>query len=287
MIQHIEEEQLVAAQQAHLENYLDLLEPRAQEQILRDFISGHSPKSRKLFAEVFPEAGEAVQLLLFSFSDPDHFSNLPALKRCIDNDTVLPGWKYSAILHDGVVLVFNGSVGPKVKEAVAEINKSATRSSLGGIRAAVSAKGTIEQLPAMYKNVAEAVRIFSPPSGTIPLIEAANAQYSKPVRQIIQYVKDNLSNSNLSLTYIATNVLFLNPDYLSKLFKKECGLKFSDYIMTLRMEKAKQLMDVNDELKMYEIARRVGLGDNAAYFGQVFRKYTGLLPSEYKQHHVK
>lgn len=287
VIQQIEEQQSIAAQHAHLESYVDLLEPRAQEQILRDFIIGNSPKNGKLFAEVFQQAGKTVQLLLFSFSDPDHFNNLPTLKRCIDNDTVITDWKFSAILRDGIVLVFNVEAESKIKAAVQEICQAAARLSIHGIRAAVSAEGPVEQLPKMYENAAEAVRIFSPPSDAIPLIEASTAQYSKPVRQIIHYVKDNLSNSNLSLNQIAAEVLFLNPDYLSKLFKKECGLKFSDYLMTIRMEKAKQLITVCDDLKMYEVARRVGLGDNAAYFGQVFRKYTGLLPSEYKHNQVK
>ena len=134
----------------------------------------------------------------------------------------------------------------------------------------------------MYKQVADAVRLFSPQGAGEPLIDTSTCQYSMPIRQILQYVKENISNSKLSLNYIAANVLYLNPEYLGKLFKKECGIKFSNYLMRVRMEKAKQLMAVCDDLKMYEVARKVGLGDNAAYFGQVFRKYTGLLPSEYK-----
>lgn len=101
----------------------------------------------------------------------------------------------------------------------------------------------------------------------------------------MQHVKENLSDSSLSLNRIASNILYLNPDYLGKLFKKECGVKFSDYLVTVRMEKAKQIIAMSSDLKMYEVARQVGLGDSAAYFGQVFRKYTGMLPSEYRIMH--
>ena len=48
------------------------------------------------------------------------------------------------------------------------------------------------------------------------------------------------------------------------------------------MEKAKQLISMSADVKMYEVAQQVGLGDNAAYFGQVFKKYTGMLPSDYR-----
>ncbi len=137
----------------------------------------------------------------------------------------------------------------------------------------------------MYKRTREALRLFSSfdsLNGEIPLIDVSISQYSKTIQQVIEYTRENLSNTSLTLNHIASNVLYLNPDYLGKLFKKECGVKFSDYLMNLRMEKAKQIIAKSIDLKMYEVAQQVGLGNNTAYFGQVFRKYIGMLPSEYK-----
>ena len=49
------------------------------------------------------------------------------------------------------------------------------------------------------------------------------------------------------------------------------------------MEKARQLIVMNHETKIYEVAEQVGLGENPAYFGQMFRKHTGMLPSQYRE----
>lgn len=282
VIVKIEEQRWNKEKQSHLKKYVDLLEPRAQEQILRDFLTNNSVKSRELFSAVFHECCQTFQILLFSFVDLDYYAKLPVLKRCVDRDQSIKDWKFSAVIRDGVVQIFDAEAESKVKEAVKQICTAAARFSITGLRAAVSTKGAIDQLPEMYKQVADAVRLFSPQGAGVPLIDTSTCQYSMPIRQILQYVKENISNSKLSLNYIAANISYLNPEYLGKLFKKECGIKFSNYLMKVRMEKAKQLMAVCDDLKMYEVARKVGLGDNAAYFGQVFRKYTGLLPSEYK-----
>ncbi len=107
-------------------------------------------------------------------------------------------------------------------------------------------------------------------------------EYTPPIRQTLRYVQEHLGDRRLTLSYLATNVLYLNPDYLGRLFKKECGIRFSEYLMTMRMERAKQLLASSPDLKVHEVARQVGLGRQPAYFGQLFRKYTGVLPSEYR-----
>lgn len=57
--------------------------------------------------------------------------------------------------------------------------------------------------------------------------------------------------------------------------------------MTVRMEKAKEIIESGTDLKVYEVAQQVGLGDNPAYFGQVFRKYTGMPPSDYRAKYAR
>lgn len=59
---------------------------------------------------------------------------------------------------------------------------------------------------------------------------------------MIEYVRERLDDSSLSLARIASDVLYLNPDYLGRLFKEECGVRFSDYLATVRVEKAKQII---------------------------------------------
>ncbi len=107
--------------------------------------------------------------------------------------------------------------------------------------------------------------------------------HNKTVNNIIKYIQDNLSNEQLSLKSIAGEVFYMNESYLSKLFIKETGEKFSHYLTRLRMEKAKELIETCDDERIYEVALKVGFGNNPQYFSQLFKKYTGFAPTEYKR----
>jgi two-component system response regulator YesN len=103
------------------------------------------------------------------------------------------------------------------------------------------------------------------------------------IQKVIHYLKDNISDELLSLSQIADHVVYMNPDYLGRLFKKELGKNFSTYLIELRIEKAIGLMRQSNTVKVFEIANRVGFGNNPRYFGQVFKKHIGVTPTEYKQ----
>jgi two-component system response regulator YesN len=60
------------------------------------------------------------------------------------------------------------------------------------------------------------------------------------------------------------------------------GRKFSSYLLEVRMERSKILMATDATLHSYEIAEWIGLGNNPHYFSQVFRKYTGMTPKDYR-----
>ncbi|MBQ3426075.1 MAG: helix-turn-helix domain-containing protein [Clostridia bacterium] len=107
--------------------------------------------------------------------------------------------------------------------------------------------------------------------------------FSSLVKDTLAIIDDNIRNENLSLRWIAKNHLFTNVDYLGKVFKKEVGTNFSHYVMTKRMELAKELIMGGKKDRIYEVAERVGYGTNSQYFSQVFKKYTGLSPLEYKE----
>lgn len=65
------------------------------------------------------------------------------------------------------------------------------------------------------------------------------------------------------------------------MFKKELGISFVDYLNDVRIEKAKELLkDV--KYKTYEVAELVGIPD-PHYFSKIFKKYSGMTPSEYKE----
>jgi two-component system response regulator YesN len=65
------------------------------------------------------------------------------------------------------------------------------------------------------------------------------------------------------------------------MFKKELGKSFIDYLNDIRIEKAKGLLkDV--KYKTYEVAEIVGISD-AHYFSKLFKKHSGMTPSEYRE----
>lgn len=108
-------------------------------------------------------------------------------------------------------------------------------------------------------------------------------RHSAVVNNVIQCIHDNYADENLSLIMIAEKMLYMNVDYLGKLFKKELKIKFSQYVLNVRMEKAKELLAADENQLTCDLARKTGFGDNPRYFNQVFKKYTGMTPTEYKK----
>lgn len=105
---------------------------------------------------------------------------------------------------------------------------------------------------------------------------------SKNIEQAIKYVNEHLSDYTLTLKYLCNNILFVNPDYFGRLFKRETGEKFTRYVTSKRIDAAKKLI-AKGKHSISEIAEMVGFGDGAQYFSQVFRKLTGYTPSEYRE----
>lgn len=103
------------------------------------------------------------------------------------------------------------------------------------------------------------------------------------VGHLQDYIEGNLGE-DLSLVRLAEQV-YLNPSYLSRLFKQVTGVNLSDFIESARVKHAKKLLE-KDGLRVNEIARRVGY-DTAASFTRFFRKSTGVSPQEYRDAYVR
>ena len=106
--------------------------------------------------------------------------------------------------------------------------------------------------------------------------------------EIIERIKNTIdrhySDEKLSLSMIAEEV-FLSSNYISSLFKKQEQMTISDYIMQVRISKAKKLLS-STNYKTYEIANMVGY-TNSQYFSVLFKRITGYSPTEYKQLDLK
>ena len=101
------------------------------------------------------------------------------------------------------------------------------------------------------------------------------------IYRVLEYVEKHISDERLTLNFIATSHLFLNTDYLGRLFKKEMGIRFSSYLLERRIKCAIEYIACHPDAKIYEIADAVGFGQNPSYFSALFRKVTGKGPTEY------
>lgn len=99
------------------------------------------------------------------------------------------------------------------------------------------------------------------------------------VEQVTEYVKEHLSEPNLTLKKIAEEYLFMNVDYVGKQFQKATGKKFSQFLAEERVRMAKELMLQDETLKLQYIADQVGCGNNPQYFSQIFKKMVGKTPA--------
>ncbi|MGM7721762.1 response regulator [Metabacillus sp. Hm71] len=134
---------------------------------------------------------------------------------------------------------------------------------------------TLEQIKQFIETISREIALQN--------YDRAKESQCEIIQNVIKYVEENFADETLTLSKIANEVFYMNPDYIGKLFKKETGTKFSSYLVNLRVEKAIELIETQaHEGKMLEIAEAVGFGQNPRYFGKVFKKYTGFTPTEYK-----
>jgi len=93
-------------------------------------------------------------------------------------------------------------------------------------------------------------------------------------------IASHLGEPNLSVQKLAKE-LNCSPDHLSKLFHRETGKTFTQYLNGLRLASAKELLG-HSTLPIREIAWSIGYGD-PAYFIRLFRATFGLTPGAYRR----
>lgn len=103
---------------------------------------------------------------------------------------------------------------------------------------------------------------------------------SPVVIEILNYIEKEIGNPDLSLQWLASNRLFMNADYLGKIFKKEMGQRFSSFLTNYRIDKAVEIAEKEKDIKVFELAERIGFGNNPQYFSQLFKRMKGFTPSQ-------
>jgi len=95
----------------------------------------------------------------------------------------------------------------------------------------------------------------------------------------VNYLKENyMKEVNMAEV---SNMVSMNYSYFSKLFKTQTGMTFSEYLLMLRMEEAKKLL--NDPVnRICEVSSMIGY-ENAHNFSRAFKSYFGISPKEYRK----
>jgi len=115
----------------------------------------------------------------------------------------------------------------------------------------------------------------------------ANASMTEESKNDVQrakeYILANISN-NISVKDVADYV-HLSPEYFSKLFKKETGENVKNYILRIKVDAAKDLLE-NPNIPVSIVASEVGYS-NFSHFTQMFKKHENITPSEYRKQYMK
>ncbi len=98
--------------------------------------------------------------------------------------------------------------------------------------------------------------------------------------QIADYLDEHFAEK-ISLDQIAEN-MYLSPFYISKIFKSEIGESPIHYLIRIRMEKAKELLEKKPELSVADVSGCVGYED-VYHFSKLFKKTYGVSPSKVKK----
>lgn len=113
-----------------------------------------------------------------------------------------------------------------------------------------------------------------------PSAEELSTQSNRIVESTRRYIEENYSQKGLTIHEVAKKN-HVSPNYLSYLFKKITGHNLWEYVIKLRMEESRHLLQ-NTDLRRYEIAERVGY-ESPEHFSKIFKKYFGMSPSEMKK----
>ena len=111
------------------------------------------------------------------------------------------------------------------------------------------------------------------------LVSSVYPGASPLIARSLRYIKSNYTRK-IKLTDISSE-LHVNPTYFSALFSQEMGRPFTDYILELRISKAKDLLR-NTNMDILDISGSAGF-ENQSYFTKIFRKRTGMTPRKYRQ----
>lgn len=132
---------------------------------------------------------------------------------------------------------------------------------------------TREKLTKAVQTAIARISAYSPKTEYIPE-QAENNILNNVLIYIDNNFKEPITVTDISRMY------FIEQSHLSRLFKKKVGMSFVEYVTRKRMEYAKQII-VSTDMAISEVASAVSYKD-VRYFSNLFKKYNGVTPNEYR-----
>lgn len=110
--------------------------------------------------------------------------------------------------------------------------------------------------------------------------DAGKSRYSKLIMEAMNIIQSRYSEK-INLVNVARHI-HVNVAYLSRRFHQEVGVTFSEFLMSYRIERAKEFLknDLNESIVM--ISEKCGFSGQQ-YFSTIFHRETGESPSEYRK----
>ncbi len=145
-----------------------------------------------------------------------------------------------------------------------------------------SEKNFLEQIPAMFRETDVWKFLSETIQAWISAIETERQKDAwKTLKDAKNYIQKNYSQK-IGINEVADE-LFMSPSYFSALFKKETGVNFHDYLLSVRIGEAKKLLK-QKRYTVQEISAKVGYHDSK-HFSRLFKREVGLNPTEYRKIH--
>ncbi len=102
---------------------------------------------------------------------------------------------------------------------------------------------------------------------------------SAPIQEVVRYIRHHYAE-DISLEALARHI-DMSQSWLTKHFNRDCGCSVPQYLLDVRMEHAREMLEKTNML-VFEVGAAVGF-ENARYFVAVFKKATGMTPSAYRE----
>lgn len=159
----------------------------------------------------------------------------------------------------------------RLSVAQADNDKKVETIHAAGMQRMIEESGSIHELNGLLKEVSFSI--------AAKVNQYNNRSIKQILRRAMDFIQEHYSEP-ITLKEVADSA-YVSMCYISRMFRKELGRNFVDYLNGVRLEKAKELLR-DPRYKTYEVAEMVGIPD-AHYFSRLFKKVVGLTPTEYRE----